>query len=114
MILYRRKEFNSVISHFLQGTFQAILITDGFKSYAVFTYRCGYLEWTSPATIGLNAPLENYYNHPLTGTIIAPDEIACVHVISEWNNVVTNMEENPVILPTTPEPSSFIGKISSC
>jgi hypothetical protein len=91
------------------GTFQAILITDGFKSYAVFTYRCGYLEWTSPATIGLNAPVENYYNHPLTGTIIAPDEIACVHVTSEWNNVVINMEENPVILPMTPEPSSFIG-----
>lgn len=95
----------------LQGTFQAILVTNGLKSYAVFTYRCGYLEWTSPTTIGLNAPLDYYFNHPLTGTMISADEIACVHVSSEWNNVVINMEQNPVILPMTPQPSSFTGKV---
>ena len=98
-------------NHALQGTFQAILVTDGSKSFAVFTYRCGYLEWTTPATIGLNAPTDLYYTHPLTGTIASPDEIACVHVDSEWNNVVIDMEPNPIILPITPEPSIYIGKV---
>ena len=85
-------------------------MTDGSQSYAVFTYRCGYLEWTSPAAIGLNAPPDYFYNHPLTGSVVSPDEIACVHVTSEWNNVVLLMEESPVILPVTPEPSIFTGK----
>ena len=97
-------------THNFQGnTFQAILITDGLKSYAVFTYQCGYLYWSSPATIGINAPPEYYYNHPLTGTAVSPDEIACVHENSEWNNVIIDMEPNPVVLPVTPEPSTFIG-----
>ena len=77
----------------------------------MFTYRCGYLDWSSAATIGINAPPDYYYNHPLTGTEISPDEIACVHINSEWNNVIIDMEPNPVILPMTPEPSSFIGEL---
>ena len=75
----------------------------------MFTYRCGYLEWSSPTTIGLNAPPDYYYNHPLSGTGVSPDEIACVHLESEWNNVVIDMEPNPVILPITPTPTSFTG-----
>ena len=77
----------------------------------MFTYRCGYLEWSSPTTIGLNAPPDYYYNHPLSGTGVSPDEIACVHLESEWNNVVIDMEPNPVILPITPTPTFFTGTL---
>ena len=91
------------------NNFQAILITNGTKSYAVYTYKCGELHWTLPATIGINAPPDNYYNHPLTGTDLPPDEIACVHLNSVWNNVIIDMEPNAVILPVTPVPSSFTG-----
>ena len=86
------------------------MITDGAQSFAIFTYRCGYLEWSSPATIGINAPPDGYYNHPLTGTVVSPDEIACVHMLSELNNVIIDTEPNPVILTVTPAPISFIGK----
>ena len=75
----------------------------------MYTYKCGELEWSNDATIGANAPLDGYYNHPLTLTDISPDEIACVHLDSVWNNVIVDLEPNPVILPMTPAPSSFIG-----
>lgn len=108
---YKHLELCSAMPYLkMQGnTFQAILVTDGAKSFAIFTYRCELLEWSSPATIGINAPTDGYYNHPLTGTVIPPDEIACVHVNSEWNNVVIDTEPNPIVLAVTPEPSSFIG-----
>ena len=77
----------------------------------MYTYKCGELEWKDSATIGYNAPPEDYYNHPLTGTDIPPDEIACVHLDSVWNNVIIDLEPNPVILPTTPEPSRSIGQL---
>lgn len=65
--------------------------------------------WMDTAGIGFNAPPDDYYNHPLTVSEIPPDEVACVHLDSVWNNVIIDLEPNPVILPLTPEPSSFIG-----
>lgn len=91
------------------NTFQAILTTNGSKSYAVFTYHCGDLQWLRDATIGYNAPPDNYENHPLTGTDIYPDTIACVHTESEWNNVIYDLEPSPIILGMTPEPTTSIG-----
>ena len=96
----------------MQGTFQAILVTDGVKAFSVFTYQCGYLEWTSPATIGINAPPDYFYTNSISEAGIAPDEIACVHVDSVWNNIVIDMEPNPIILPITPEPSPYLGIVT--
>ena len=94
----------------MQGnTFQAILITDGSKSYAVFTYRCEQLEWSDEATIGINTPDDIIINHPLSGTDLI-DEIACIHVDSPWKNLIYELEPNPVILPITPPPSNSLGK----
>ena len=41
----------SCLLQFTTSTFQAVLITDGSSSYAVFIYECGGMEW-SGATIG--------------------------------------------------------------
>ena len=87
------------------------MITNGTKSYAVYTYKCGDLEWSGDATIGFNAPPDDYYNHPLSEADISTDEVACVHVDSAWNNVIIDLELNPLILPSTPEPSSFVGTL---
>ena len=76
----------------------------------MYTYKCGELEWPDKATVGVNAPPTYYYNHPLTDTDIPPDEIACVHYDSVWNNEIIDMEPSVVILPVTPEPYESIGK----
>ena len=73
-----------------RNTFQAIIITDGIeRSYAVFTYRCGSMEWSGePATIGFNADEGLFENHPLSGAPNSRD-IACENFPETvWNNVV--------------------------
>ena len=92
------------------NTFQGIVITNGSKSYAVYTYRCGNMSWSEEATIGFNAPPSLYEVHPKTDTELNPDTIACVHEDSPWNNVIYDLEPSPIILPVTPAPSSFTGK----
>lgn len=97
-----------IVLHSLQAnTFQAIVITDGTDSYSVYTYKCGELTWPGSAIIGFNAPLMDYTNDPFSGN--SADSIACTHLISPWNNIVYDLQPGTVILPTTPEPSSFIG-----
>ena len=73
-----------LITKMQENTYQAILITDGTQSYAVFIYKCGLLEWGDGATIGFNAPGGFYHNHE-----ISHPGVDCVNYpISNWNNVV--------------------------
>ena len=87
------------------NTYQAIAVTDGSQSYAVYTYRCGYLEWSGGATIGYNGgPVGNFYaNHPLSGS--SANTIACLNSgETEWSNVVYNISCDACI-PTEPPPT---------
>ena len=74
------------------NTFQAIVITDGTRSYSVFTYKCGELQWSyNGPTIGYNAGGAYFKNHPNTGSFAA-HEIACLNSPqSDWYNVVYNL-----------------------
>ncbi len=70
------------------------MITDGSKTYAVYTYRCNDMQWSDGSVIGFNAGGSYYANHPLSGSIAARD-IDCVHhPLSEWNNVVYDLNPN--------------------
>ena len=89
------------------NTFQAIVVTDGIKSYSVYTYKCGDLVWPNAATIGYNIPLMDSVNSPLSGD--SADSVACTHLYSVWNNIVYDLQPGSIILPTTPMPSDFIG-----
>ena len=92
----------------LQGnTFQSVVITDGIKSYSVYTYKCGELTWPNTVTIGYNIPLMDPVNSPLSGT--SADSVACRHLYSLWNNIVYDLQPGNTILPTTPMPSNFLG-----
>lgn len=93
---------------FQANTFQAIIITDGRKSYSIYTYKCGDLFWPESAIIGFNAPLMDFINDPHSGN--SAHIIACIHFSSLWSNIVYDLQPGSVILPTTPEPSSFTGQ----
>ena len=87
------------------NTYQAIAITDGSQSYAVYTYRCGHLQWSGGATIGYNGgPVGNFYaNHPRSGSDAST--IACLNAgITEWSNVVYNVSCE-VCIATEPPPT---------
>ena len=78
------------------NTVQGLLITDGEKTYAVFTYKCGTLNWAGNAVIGFNAGGDYFTNHPLSG-LTTSNLVACIHQFegSEWNNIIYNLIPNP-------------------
>lgn len=79
------------------NTFQAVLVSNGTKAYAIFTYVCDMIEWSDEATIGFNAAGSLHSLHPLSGLIQA-NAIDCVHsgIDQPINNVVYDLA------PTTP------------
>ena len=67
-----------------------MIATDGFMSYAIFTYKCGELNWlwSKYATIGFSITQDFYANHYLSKTPNV-NNISCLNSpTSEWSNVV--------------------------
>ena len=90
-----------VVYSFVQNnTFQAILITNGTKSYAVYTYKCGEMQWGDESTIGFNAGADYYENHDITGHFQA-HFIACLQ-----NNSGSDIKNE--IYDLVPDPSLLI------
>ena len=77
------------------------MITDGNKTYAVYTYHCNDIQWSDGSVIGFNAGGQYYTNHPLSDSVFARD-IDCVHSPeSEWNNVVYDVTPSETVDVTT-------------
>ena len=55
---------------FTTNTFQGILITDGFNSYAVFIYECDGMEWDG-GEIGWRDGSSEQVSHPLSGSVVS-------------------------------------------
>ena len=74
-----------------ENTYQAIAITDGADSYAIFTYYCSMLQWTGlwrQPVIGFNAAGYMYSNHPYSFSsnsndiaCLSPDQSNYTHII---------------------------------
>ena len=74
------------------NTWQALVITDGNTSYAVFTYRCGDLEWSDNAVIGFNAGGSIYQN----STIIGKTSACQNSPESVWTNLLYKISSESV------------------
>ena len=92
------------------NTFQGILITNGTKSYSIFTYVCDMTEWSDEATIGFNAGLSSNNLHFLSGTLQA-SAIDCVHQQngSNINNVIFDLVPGELMQGTPPQPPASLG-----
>ena len=80
------------------NTVQAVLATDGVRSYAIYTYECGKLNWRFyNAGIGFSASPSFYAEHPLSRNS-SVNEIACINrnstPSSNWSNVVYQISRN--------------------
>ncbi len=62
----------------MRNSYQAIIVTDGFKTYTVFNYNCDMIEWSGSyrySVVGYNInsksarsiDFPSYTNHPLSG-----------------------------------------------
>ena len=67
--------------------FQAVLVTDGTKSYCLFIYNCGFLRF-SRAAIGFSASGNFFFNHRHSRSSDSK-EVACSNrPDSDWNTLV--------------------------
>ena len=74
--------------NFQVNTYQAIVITNTTKSFAIFTYQCGAMSWHGNATIGFNAGGNFHENHPLSGSA-GVSSIACENSSrTVWRNLI--------------------------
>lgn len=73
-----------------ENTFQAIIITNGTMTYAVYTYNCDLMGWSgydTYATIGYNLN-GDYENHYLSG-LESANGVACLaSPATKWSNLV--------------------------
>ena len=93
-----------MLSLLQRNTFQGLAITDGTRSYGVFTYHCGQLEWSGLPTIGYNDYGNDFFNHDLSGSPFSQD-VACSNwPFTPWSNVVVDLTAGilPTEQPTTP------------
>ena len=76
------------------NTFQAIIMTNGNQSYAVFIYLCGALSSSgnvTDGTIGFNSDGSYFRNYPLSGTPRLP-EVSCLnHPRTMWTNLLYSL-----------------------
>ena len=83
-------------------------MTDGFQSYAVFTYRCGDLQWGSRFQIQ-NKMLGKFHVgvgvygvnvsqiHRIVSSKDITQKVACANSPNEWNNFVYPLTEGTVV-----------------
>ena len=78
-----------------ENNFQVVLAIDGIQSFAVFTYKCGELNWShNRASIGFSASSSVFANHRLS-RLLNVNDIACLESPSPpWSNVVYQIDED--------------------
>ena len=83
------------------NTYQAVIITDGTLSYAIFIYKCGALETGSFGGIGYYFDASPYNEeHPLSNSILS-STIACgnsTDVDYPWQNVIYWLNRKDTLL----------------
>lgn len=82
------------------NSYQAIIITDHTsQTYAVFTYKCGDLNWARSPTIGFNAASLFYENYDLSGSTSA-DIMDCFNSpTNDYFNLVYNVSAKDFVPP---------------
>ena len=86
-----------IINPFQISRFQGILITNGYQSFCVFTYKCGLLQSeTKDAVIGFRADDQLFTSHSLSGS--EASSIACQNSpLSDWSNVIYQLRRSNII-----------------
>ena len=101
-----------------ENTYQAIAITDSVaRSYAVFIYECGGVNWGANAAIGsifarvgVSIGVEVLFSHPLSGNE-SIDTIDCVNNhTSRWMNLIYDIS---LVAPASTTSSSSFTHVPS-
>lgn len=90
------------------NSFQALVVTDGDNSYAIFVYHCCLMQWFGwRVAIGFNSDgFGLYENHPLS-LLTDAGAVACLNrPFSDWTNVIYRLDNNTATTETTATPTT--------
>ena len=64
------------------NNYQAIIVTNNTRTFAIFTYTCGEIQWSAlgrnrAAVVGYNARGDYYSNHPSSGFAAVGNSVSC-------------------------------------
>ena len=107
-IIIANMSCSCISSQSFTNTFQGILITDGYSSYAVFIYECGGMEWGG-GEIGWQASYSTYKSHYLSG-LSNSDDIGCLYS-SSYSALVYRLECKLSCAATIPLCSLYTGTL---
>ena len=68
--------------HSQVNSYQTTIVTDVIRTYAVFSYMCGEIQWSAlgrnrAAVVGYNSRANFFDNHPLSGLSGIGDAVSC-------------------------------------
>lgn len=92
------------------NSYQATIVTDVLRTYTIFSYMCGDVQWSSlgrnrAAVVGFNSEGYFFENHPLSGFSGVGDAVSCTFSIGKRRKRQNgDMPNNlPMILPAEDE-----------
>ena len=74
---------------FMQAnSYQATIVSNTIRTYAIFSYKCGEVQWSSlgrnrAAAVGYNSEADFFDNHPLSGISGIGDAVSCTFNIGK-------------------------------
>ena len=88
-----------------ENSYQAIITTDGSRSYAIFTYDCNKMGWSGDgkdyyAAVGFDANGELFQNHPASRYDVVAQAVACENMpcSNPINHIVYSLNASAVSL----------------
>ncbi len=89
------------------NTYQAVIISNVARTFAVFTFLCGGVEWSAvgsgrAAVQGYNEAGNHFFNHRLSGYLAIGNAVSCIAGEGKRRKRETN-NADPISLPANQE-----------
>lgn len=103
--------------HMQVNSYQTTIVTNVTRTYAIFSYMCGEIQWSAlgrnkAAVVGYNAEGNFFQNHPLSGLSSIGDAVSCTFNIGKRRKRQgQNGNSENVAIPTD---ESVTGGIDLC
>ena len=86
------------------NSYQATIVSDAIRTYAVFSYVCGDIQWSSVGTnraavVGYNSEANFFENHPLSGMSEIGNAVSCGSDVGGRRKRQTAQPTNVVLSP---------------
>ena len=101
------------------NNYQTIVVSDVLRTYVVFSYKCGEIQWSAlgrnrAAVVGFNAEGDFFGNHPLSGFPAIGDAVSCTFELGKRRRRQDDETPPANMLMELPADPELRVKVESC